>query len=259
MRLPTTWTFVGSRLRRRYVAAALSAVAFLPSPARADTAVTVCGQEFTGRGYLAGDLNCDPGHYAVEIEGSGSLDLRGFTITGGEYGVFCHATCKVFGGGTITGAIEDGIVAGKTVKADGITVSNNGFAGVKGGRVAMVSNSVLTGNARSGVQGLVRAKLTDTTSQGNGSGADAGAVLVVIRSHVSDNRHVGVYADRISARDSSIVDNGTDAECGVTLSCADLATSVDGKKPRLDNVTCDTSYKGPDTPPGDTWGVCSAD
>jgi hypothetical protein len=164
----------------------------------------------------------------------------------------------VFGGGTITGAEEDGIVALKTVKVDGITVSNNGFAGVKGGRVALVTSSVLTGNARSGVQGLVRAKLTDSTSQGNFVGAEAGDVLSVLRSNVSDNLHGGIYGDRINARNSSIVDNDVDGQCGVTLPCADVGTGVDGKKPRVDNVICATSYKG-ETVPADTWGVCSAD
>jgi len=163
----------------------------------------------------------------------------------------------VFGGGTITGAAEDGIGAIKTVKVDGITSCNNGFTGVKGGRVAIVTNAVLTGNGRSGVQGLVRAKLTDTTSQGNAYGADAGTVLTVVRSNVSGNLHGGLAADRITARDSSIVDNDVEAQCGVTLTCADLQ-SWQGKKPHLDNVTCGTSAKG-DTLPADTWGVCSAD
>jgi hypothetical protein len=122
----------------------------------------------------------------------------------------------------------------------------------------MVANAVLTGNGRAGVQGLVRAKLTDTTSQGNGHGADAGGTLSVTRSNVSGNLLGGVYCDRISARDSSIVDNDVDARCGVTLTCADLGTGLDGKKPRVDDVTCGTSYKG-DTLPADTWGVCSAD
>jgi hypothetical protein len=242
-----------------FLLAAFIASSFLPSPARADTAVTTCGQEFTGRGYLTGDLTCDGDGYAVEIEGSGSLDLRGFTITGGEYGVFCKIACKVFGGGTITGAVEDGVVAAKTVKVDGITVSNNGFTGVKGGRAAMVTNAVLTGNARAGVQGLIRAKLSDTTSQGNGYGAVGDTALTVIRSNVSGNLTGGVYSDRITARDSSIVDNDVDAQCGVTLTCADLETGIDSKKkPRVDTVTCGTSSKGV-TLPAETWGVCSAD
>lgn len=258
MNLPTAWTFVAPRPLRPHVLSALLALSLLPRAVSADTAVTTCGQEFRGRGYLTGDLTCSNDGYGVEIEGCGSLDMRGFTISGGEYGVFCQSSCKVFGGGTITGAEEDGIVAVKTVKVDGITVSNNGFTGVKGGRVAIVTNAVLTGNARSGVQGLVRAKLTDTTSQGNYCGADAGAALSVIRSNVSGNLRCGLFSDRVTAQDSSIIDNDVDVQCGVTLACADLGTSVDGKKPRLDNVTCATSYKG-ETLPADSWGVCSAD
>jgi hypothetical protein len=228
------------------------------SASHADTAVTTCGQEFSGKGYLAGDLTCDDSGYAVEIEGTGSLDLRGFTISGGEYGVFCDLTCKVFGGGTITGAEEDGIVAIKNLKVDGITVSNNGFAGVKAGRAVIVTNAVLVGNARSGAQGLVRAKLVDTVSQGNGGGAD-GSTLNLVRTTVTGNTIGGAWGDRINAISSIIFDNHSGAECGVTLPCADLHTPPGLKKPRLTKSTCGTSYKGPSTLPGDTWGVCADD
>jgi len=65
-----------------HVLFALLAVSLLPGPASADTAVSTCGQEFRGHGYLTGDLTCSDDGYGVEIE-AGSLDLRGFTISGG--------------------------------------------------------------------------------------------------------------------------------------------------------------------------------
>jgi len=254
MPLSTSWTSVVPPLRPHLLSAVL-ALALFPSAVHADTAVTTCGQEFRGHGYLTGDLTCSDDGYAVEIEGSGSLDLRGFTITGGEYGIFCDGSCKVFGGGTVTGAKEDGIGANKTVKVDGITSSNNGFTGVKGGRAVIVSNAVLIGNGKSGVQGLVRVKLTDTTSQGNFYGAAADSVLSARRVTVTGNLYGGLAAERISALDSSVVDNDAGAQCGVMWSCADVFGS---KKPRLDTVTCATSAKG-ETLPAESWGVCSGE
>lgn len=62
----------------------------------AQTAITTCGQAVQGDAYLVGDLNCPDGtEAAVEIR-NGSLDLRGFTISGGEYGVFCARPLGTF-------------------------------------------------------------------------------------------------------------------------------------------------------------------
>jgi len=85
-------------------------------PARAQTPVSSCEQVVEGDGYLTGDLDCGPNTEAgVEIRSGGSLDMRGFGIHGGEYGVLCadegriisfmdvfrYTPCRVFGGGTI--------------------------------------------------------------------------------------------------------------------------------------------------------------
>ena len=245
----------------RLVLLASFVLPFLPRTAGAQTAITTCGQEDVSSGYLTADLDCTGfNDYAVELEPGGSLDLRGFTITGGEYGVFCNGSCAVFGGGTVTGAVEDGIAALKTIKVDDVTSSNNGFTGVKGGKTAIVTNSVLTGNGRSGVQSLGRVKLINIISQGNaGAGTDSGLLARIIGSTLTGNALGGALSDRISARDSSILDNASDPRCGVSLACADVMTSDVGKKPRLNNVDCATSYKGGNTPPGETWGVCSDD
>lgn len=248
--------FMPAKLRLLIVIA--SATILWSSVARADIAVTTCGQELSGNGYLVGDLVCDDSGYAVKIEKSGKLDLRGFTISGGEYGVFCQHSCTVFGGGTVTGAEEDGIVALKTLKVNGITVTNNGFSGVKGGLVAIVTNATLTGNVRAGAQGLRRVKLIDTVSEGNGTGV-AGSVVDLVRVSITGNRIGGALGDRVHASDSTIIDNHSGADCGVTLPCADIESPSDARKPRLKNVVCGTSYKGPSTLPGDTWGVCGDD
>jgi len=237
----------------------LAAIAVLAaSVAHADSAVTTCGQELEGDGYLVGDLDCDGFEYGVELKGNGTIDLRGFTISGGEYGIFCQKSCTVFGGGTVRDAEKDGIVAHNRLKIDAITVSDNRFAGVKGATGALVTNAVLTGNARSGAQGLRRLRMIDTVSQANGEGAD-GSIVRVQGGIISGNEQGGVFATRISARDTTIVDNDVDSGCGATLTCADLEASVDGGKPRVKNVTCGTSYKTGSGVPGESWGVCASD
>ena len=43
---------------------------------------------------------------------SGTLELRGFSIHGGEYGILCLRSCSIIGDGTVSGAEEDGMDAG---------------------------------------------------------------------------------------------------------------------------------------------------
>ena len=70
--------------------------------ALAETPVTECGQIVEGDAYLAGDLDCtgfqgeDPtGAMLVLLSTHGRLDLRGFTLTGGDYvGISCVKPCN---------------------------------------------------------------------------------------------------------------------------------------------------------------------
>jgi hypothetical protein len=72
---------------------ALLAVAFVAvcgvRPAEAQTALTTCGQEIDGDAYLTGDLTCPPDTEFIVMLRNGHLDLAGFTLSGGEYGVLC--------------------------------------------------------------------------------------------------------------------------------------------------------------------------
>jgi hypothetical protein len=83
----------------------------------AEIAVTTCGQVILEQeGFLTGNLDCTGfGDDALVILG-GSLDLRGFTLTGGDLnGVRCESSCAIFstpGGGTITGAKYNGVNVG---------------------------------------------------------------------------------------------------------------------------------------------------
>ena len=123
----------------RLVATMVSVACFVAStyPAHAQTAVTACEQVVEGDGYLTGDLDCPPGtEAAVELRSQGSLDMRGFSIHGGEFGVLCsgphkmeagveiyvYTACRVFGGGTIDGQSVQGIDGSRVDVAD-LTIS----------------------------------------------------------------------------------------------------------------------------------------
>src|SRR5689334_16549486 len=97
-----------------FVAMAVSSASWPWGTAEAKDAVAVtdCGQEFAGVGYLVGDLNCSlASGPAVVITGKGSLDFRGFTIVGGDVGIVCLQSCTVNGPGMLTSTTSVGIGA----------------------------------------------------------------------------------------------------------------------------------------------------
>jgi len=75
--------------RSAQVIIAFVAVVGTAGSAPAQTAVTACGQTVKGEAYLVGDLDCPEGTESSVLLEGGTMDLRGFTIRGGEYGVFC--------------------------------------------------------------------------------------------------------------------------------------------------------------------------
>ena len=104
------------------------------TPAGAATAVTACGQVYSGSGMLTADLDCTglAATAAVRIEG-GSLDLQGFTLTGGNLdAVFCTKNCRVFSsapGGMIRGAGNHtvrGAAPGPNLTVEDISLDANG-------------------------------------------------------------------------------------------------------------------------------------
>jgi hypothetical protein len=197
--------------------------------------VTECGQEFAGVGYLVGDLNCaTTTGPAVVITGKGSLDFRGFTIVGGEAGIVCLQSCTVNGPGMLTSTTSVGIGAAGALALNNLTVANSGGDGIVGYRQVRVDDSVLLGNSGSGVR----------------------SERVVIRgSVVTGNGNFGAFGGlnrRVVLRDSQVVGNGLADDCTLGAPCADVAS---GRKPRLRNSTCDTSWD----PSGGAWDVCVND
>lgn len=102
-------------------------------------AVSICGQIVSGEAHLTNDLDCPPTFAGSVIVQGGSLDLRGFTIRGGEVGVYCvhpiweenvfiYKKCRVFGG-TIADYAVAGVAAKKLALAD-VTLAGQGIAAV---------------------------------------------------------------------------------------------------------------------------------
>jgi len=163
-------------------------------PTNAQTAVTSCGQVIDGDAYLSGDLNCGSGtEAAVHIHSGGSLDLRGFTIHGGEYGVLCaadeqmiggnvvfpYAPCRVFGGGTIEGQSVFGIDASQLDLAD-VTISSDSIAIIVHNRLSFTNLTLqLGGPTAVGIEaGKARLAGSGLALTGGGVGIQGGRVAI---------------------------------------------------------------------------------
>jgi len=229
-----------------------------PLVARAQpVAVDHCGQSISGSGFLVQDLDCPLDAPAIIMRSTGTLELRGFSIHGGEYGIRCLHSCSVVGDGTVSGADEDGIEADFHLALQNVTSTGNGFTGAKAGHVALVLDSHMEGNQRCGVQslGTLRVSRSIITGNGCGAGADGGRIRLS-QVTVSGNALGGVYGGGIRLVDSSVTGNANDPRCGVSVVCADLIAFE--RRPGVQNSTCGTSAMSGD-PPTTTWGVCSGD
>ncbi len=201
-------------------------------------AITDCGQEFAGAGYLTRDLDClSTTGPAVLLNGTGSLDLAGFSITSVDAGVICAQSCSITGPGTISAVAGNGISAAGALKVTGVDVIGNGGDGVVGYQAVRVVDSLITGNGASGVR-----------SQR----------LVIRSSFVSGNGNFGAVGGldrRVVLRDSQVVGNGMSPECALGAPCADIAA---GRRPRLRHSLCNTSWDSRSLD-GANWQVCFRD
>ncbi len=208
----------------------LAAVAFVLGTAAPSAAidVTACGQSFAGQGMLTGDLDCT-GHAtsAVVVE-SGSLELAGFTLTGGlAHGVVCQHRCDIVGGGgSVVGAAVDGIHnAGTKLSVSGVTISGNGRHGigatedepyaVRRSRV-IVSNAVIANNDGQGINAR-NATVSDSTISGNGaSGMFIPKLAIVSGSEITDNASDGIYCEGVvRLGNSTLSGNGGNGVRGI--------------------------------------------
>jgi hypothetical protein len=127
-------------------------------------------------------------------------------------------------------------------------INGNTGSGLRsGGRSAKIDQSDVTGNGSSGVDGF--------------DGCQGRVKVQVSNSTIDGNALYGVRADALDrctvrASDCQITGNGTDADCGVTLTCADVASC---SLPSVRDTSCETSYDLGSGFPGTSWGVCSLD
>ncbi len=209
-----------SVVRAILMISALISLAAGATPAAEPIAITSCGQSFKGEAFLTGDLDCSGFEgSAVSIE-NGTLDLKGFTITGGQlHGILCERRCEIIGGGgTISSAGINGIRnAGRRITIHDLTIEESGVAGVGvpespprdwRSRV-QVSNCRFVGN---GTRGIIArsAEITDSTFSDNGrDGVFIAKSVIVTGSFFSGHSDDGVYSEgKARFIDSVSVGNG---------------------------------------------------
>lgn len=224
--------------------------------------VTACGQRVPARttGFLGADLACMSG-WGVILEQDATLDLRGFTLSGG-LGVLCVSSrcplppCRRLGrcevrNGTITGT-PFGAIAGYRITVRDMTLDGGGV-GPHGpspcARIDVVDSHLNASGVLAGRVELVGSTLVDSCV--------VAARASLTSSTVMDDEACGVYANSVELVDSHVVGNGlTYSGCGVSFLCGDLVTS---RRPKLDATsTCDTSVDRR-TYPIASWGVCALD
>jgi hypothetical protein len=263
----------------------------LAAPASAQTAVTTCGQTVRGDAYLAGDLNCAPDlEAAVEIQ-NGRLDLRGFTISGGEYGILCareleeptasgehnyrYLNCSV-ANGTIAGQSEEAVVA-RGVTVSDVTIDTAGIGILARKRMRFSNLTLQLGPNAVGFLGLgtatvVGGNLTSTgglsvltfvkklkidgfTASGYVHDAVYGAKAEVMHAALAGGER-GIAASKVRVEASSITGHsaaGIDAgQLKITGSTV-TANTLDLKSAKRPKVATTIC----DTSNG--WGVCAND
>ncbi|HEY2388008.1 MAG TPA: hypothetical protein VGK30_13680 [Candidatus Binatia bacterium] len=201
-------------------------------------AVTGCGQEYAGTGYLTADLDCSAvDGPAVVITGKGSLDLQGFTVAGNANAITCLQSCSIMGPGQVSAANGSGINAAGALDVTHVDVVGSSGDGIVGYHAVRVLDSMIAGNGSAGVRSQ-RVVIRGSMITANGSfGALSG-----------DNR-------RVVLRDSQVIGNGLSDDCAQGAACADVAS---GRKPRLRHSTCDTSWNSR-SPDGADWSICLED
>jgi len=211
-----------------------------------------------GPGTITGSLGFGVGAILDDLQ-SGAIRVKianGVIITGN-------------GGGVATVAFNDsGKLAGVVTVQDS-EITGNAGPGVKASRSIKVFSSIVSGNDGAGIgqvglsgnAGTLKIIVKDSVIMVNGEeGVIAAGNAKIVRSTVADNgiHGVSVVGGQIRASKSTMTGNGTDASCGVTQTCADVASRAG--KTRLDKTsTCGASYELLSGFPGTSLGVCSLD
>ena len=252
-----------------------SSTAFAATP----IPVTTCGQVVKGTGQLTADLDCSAS-LGEAVHLTGTLLLNGFVLTGAPASdvVRCETgACRVVGPGTVTGGSDgvrsdrgarveagaiitanlgDGVRTDKTAKIVDATVSANGGDGVRSKTTANITGSIITANLGDGVRTDGTATVKGSTVSGNGgNGIDSDKTAKAMKlSAVTGNGFDGIRGLRAQLHDSTASGNATNAACGVTDECADVASDL---LPKVKGTSSCGTSRNPEL--GGTWGVCSND
>jgi hypothetical protein len=218
----------------------------------------------------------------------GRVQLVGSTVTGSPIGVCAQHNARVED--SIVSANDDGLLVGGRAVIKNSDVSGNTGTGIHADQAAIIDTQVNNNDGHglvvTGLSGNgQRLKIVRSTFNAGGAAAIvAGIPTHIADSEISGNAWQGVVADvgpvhiartsivsngfsgvsvgtgfpfcRLGVVDSTVVGNGTDASCGSTQTCADLAAC---DVPRLMQVACDSSYDVNSGFPGTDWGVCALD
>jgi hypothetical protein len=193
--------------------------------------------------------------------------------------------CSVTGNGTgidvslfanidhtdVIGNLGDGIVLHNSGRVYVVHVEGNGASGIVftaiGGhskiQFAEVSDNVLDGIRVEGPQ-TERLKIKLVFARRNGRHGVVANHLLVTVCRIDDNAFHGIYSPaggepcRIGISQYSMLGNGTDPSCGVSVACADIASCA----PPLnlsESTFCGTSYDTSSGFPGVSLGICDED
>lgn len=238
--------------------------------------ITACGQEVPARqtGVLMADLNCgwptEEPSFGVKLGNHAILDLNGHSITGPRFAIYCPATCRIDGPGTVTGAYY-GIWAfdTKASRADvtGVTLFAN-LGGIAASRGTLTDVTATDNVLAMDVRKLRGSNLTVTGCTGGSAycvetkvgkvdgfqitgNAASLAIFQITRSLTLENSTVSgneapiglLSYRRLQLENSTVTGHGVDL--------------VSGTRPRVTNSTC-TLSSGPSIDhPG--WDVCTDD
>jgi hypothetical protein len=282
---------------RTLLAATTSSLAFLAvaaPPSAAQTAVTSCGQVVEREGYLVGDLDCTgQPEAAVEVRHRGSLDLRGFRLTGGQYTVLCsdegvekdgfetyrYRSCHVFNGTIDTPSLV-GIVARKlAIENVTITMGDGLFAlvihsglvlsnltlelGDAGGilatkHVSVEGSGLTTTGGPHGVMGLGRIKLDGVTASGYGPGFASAAGSIKLAHASLSGGETAVTADKgVTLIDSTVTGHSGTAISGSHITLIGSTVTGNGLDLDADHLPKLDDASTCETSNG--WDVCTND
>lgn len=248
--------------RRRLALIALALLATAAAPAaEAATPVTSCVQHYKGNGYLTADLDCTGEAVGVYIDGSGTLDLRGFSISNAVVGVICDGSCKVLNG-TLNFNYNGAVHAIKGhAKVTNVVINAGGTDGVFAAKNVILQDVQINGAYYAFSADYGTAKLRNTQVTNGRRGGNAGKMIRLVDSSVADVQHFGLRANKIRLLRSAVTGSGTDPSCNqnISLLCGDLLSR---KQPAVRESTCDTSLVLSNIislPNPNDWDVCTAD